>query len=620
MTAATLLLTLAALLPAKRAITIDDLERIARATSLDLAPDGRSIAYTRGAEWMLIDIARPASPVFRQSGSSPRFSPDGGRIAYYSGKPAQVWIRERSGSKPLQLTEHAGGVDLLAPLAWSPDGRMILFTSARNELLSIDISTRRTLRLTEDGRYYARSWSPDGRAITAVRPHARKGAAPPRADLLAIDVASKRQTEIAVIDLAVGMSARQATAGGPRWSPDGSRIAYLAAAVPYGPATLFVAPLKGGGPVAPGLDRQVDAFEWSADSKSLWAVYPDGPTSAIARLDVNGTAAQPLLMKDARRTHTGFNATGAAAWIQSDDSAPAAIWMKSPDSEARGVLNLNPEIAEWDLGSQQVIRWRSRDGAELWGALVLPPGFVSGKRLPVIVNPYGNAAAMNEFKSFAMFSNQSHAAAGYALFYPHIRAVEKWPAARGFDFVRKVEGADAAEIALGDLLSGVDALIERGIADPERLGLWGFSSGATTANYLLPRTTRFRAAVSCAGIADFANYMLQIEPEDQTQVDMMRGRTPSSDPDAYRAHSALHNLDKIRTPLLVFAGARDRLMLESQMLANGLRRLGRDVEFVRYPDQGHVFSGEALRDYNSRVVRFFARHLLTNIEQDGRAR
>ncbi len=153
-------------------------------------------------------------------------------------------------------------------------------------------------------------------------------------------------------------------------------------------------------------------------------------------------------------------------------------------------------------------------------------------------------------------------------------------------------------------------LIARGIADPERLGLWGFSNGASITNYLITRTDRFKAAVSCGGVSDWIEYFLLIDVDDFTQPDMFRGRTPWTDQPTYIAASAIYHLDRVKTPLLLVVGDRDRTLLGHLYMFNGLRRLGREVTLVRYPEDGHVLKPASARDYDARVVSFFSKHLL----------
>ena len=159
-----------------------------------------------------------------------------------------------------------------------------------------------------------------------------------------------------------------------------------------------------------------------------------------------------------------------------------------------------------------------------------------------------------------------------------------------------------------DILSGVDKLIQMGIADPERLGLFSSSTGASAIDLLLTKTTRFKAAISASGVADWISYYLLRPSDDDTIPDMLEGRTPWDAPDLYRTLSPVFQANRIHTPLLLAVGDKDTRLPDSVMFYNALRRLARPVTLVRYPDQGHVFEGSSLEDFWNHCLTFLKGH------------
>ena len=167
-----------------------------------------------------------------------------------------------------------------------------------------------------------------------------------------------------------------------------------------------------------------------------------------------------------------------------------------------------------------------------------------------------------------------------------------------------------------DVLSGIGYLESQGLADPERIGVYGFSNGATTANYLLTRTALFKCAVSVNGRADWLHSFLLWTDDDVVPV-VFGGRRPWDDMKAYLNLSPVYHLDKVTTPMLLVAGDKDSLtMLDYIEMFNGLRSLRREVTLVGYPQQGHAISGSDLLDFWKRVYVFFDQHLKPEVQTD----
>jgi dipeptidyl aminopeptidase/acylaminoacyl peptidase len=173
----------------------------------------------------------------------------------------------------------------------------------------------------------------------------------------------------------------------------------------------------------------------------------------------------------------------------------------------------------------------------------------------------------------------------------------------------EARGSKGWDVMVDDFMSGVDELIRRGIVDPDRMGLYGFSNGGGVVTYLLTRTQRFKCAVVVAGVYPDWSVPFFLET-DSTVPEFAGGILPWEDPGWYVRLSVVYRLDRISAPILLADGNDDGpFLLGTIEVYNGLRRLGRDVTFLRYPGQGHGFEGPAMKDFWERENAFFDRYL-----------
>jgi len=475
-----------------------------------------------------------------------------------------------------------------------------------NQLFVVNVQTKTVRQLTRDNDvYFGPDWSPDGRKIACAssegRPLVGWGSGP---------------TNIYVIDVQTGNKSPVTTGDeynrAPQWSPDGRTLAYLSWKK-GNPQQLLAIPANGGEPtnVTRQLDRDIYLFSWAADGKSAAFIFFDGVSMPIGTADVrssrvmrliDGHPAARLLMATAR--------TGVLAWTESDDRHRDVIYIRdSASSSARMLLDANPEIHDWKLGDQVLVYWKNGRGEDITGILIKPVGYQAGQRYPLIVDCYPGLP--NSFKGTPMWGNQTWAARGYAVFWPVSRAPHvvdnpyKEPA-----FTEAARGSRGLEVMADDILSGVDELVREGIADPDRMALYGISNGGAVVNQMVIRTDRFKCAVSVAAAwsADWIMpFFLRTEPK---LLPMTVGVYPWEQPEEYVALSTVFHLDRVRTPVLLIDGDNDGMFLLNTIeIYNGLRFLHKDVVLLRYPEQGHIFSGSALKDFSERVNTFIEEHL-----------
>jgi dipeptidyl aminopeptidase/acylaminoacyl peptidase len=475
-----------------------------------------------------------------------------------------------------------------------------------DQLFVVTVSTKKIRQLTTDAAgYFTPEWSPDGKEILCVsnegRPLLGWGSGP--TNLYTIDVMTGVKT--AITSDAVYKRV-------PSWSPDGKSVAYLGAEGNNpGSVFLFVRARKNGTPknLTVALDRRVREAHWLSDSLSIAINYWDGVDSPIASLTVANEALHLLTEGEiASRGSFSVSRTGVVAWNQSDGSRPSSIHVRFGNGR-KVVMDLQDQTGNLLLGAQEVLRWRNGAGQEREGVLIKPPDFRQDKKYPVIVDAYPQL--QNGFKASPMAPGQAWAARGYIVFYPDADGPHVWmnpwkSMARGVE-ARGPRGIDAA---VDDVLSGVDELVRLGIADPQRMCIYGFSNGGGIVNQIVTKTDRFKCAISVAAAVSADWTMPFFLYTDSKAISQVAGATPWESPQIYQELSAIYRLDKIKTPMLLASGDDDGggLLGEIEMY-NGLRQLGRPVTLLRYPKQGHGFEGFAMEDFWERENRFIDSYL-----------
>jgi len=477
-----------------------------------------------------------------------------------------------------------------------------------NQLFIVDIQSKVVKQLThDDAQYYTPDWSPDGRTILCVSTDKRRplGSRLGLTNLFTINIATGDKTALttdAVYEKHV-----------PFWSPDGKWIEYFGTnGENPEEMSLFVIPGTGGTPinVTNGLDRLISEAHWLPDSKSLAIGYYDGVNLPVAQLAVPGGSVEVLTGAEAAvRLPICVSRSGTVAWNQSDADGTAIIHVL-PHGQQKSymLIDLNPEIKEFELGMQEIVRWKNHSGDDREGVLVKPVGYQKGHRYPVILDVYPKL--QNSFKAWPMMPGQFWAARGYAVFYPDGDAPNAWDSHwKSMRGRSKARGPKGVDIAVDDVVSGADELVLRGIADPHRMCLYGFSSGGAIVNQVVTKTSRFACAVSVAAALS-ADWTLPFFLEPSKSIPRIVGTSPWDNPESYIALSAVYRLNKVSTPMLLADGDDDEFFLLGQIeMYNGLRYLGKDVTFLRYPGQGHGFEGEALKDFWERENAFFDKYL-----------
>jgi dipeptidyl aminopeptidase/acylaminoacyl peptidase len=584
----------------------------------------------------------------RKPETRPRWSPDGRHLAFLScrrSRKTQAWLLDRRGGEAVRLTAYAGGV---SDLAWSPDGRKLALVvsdpdprdprpeedveendcgggddddrtpppivirrrqfkrdgqgylqEVRAHIHVFDVETKSGVQVTSgpfDDRQPA--WSPDGRSIAFTSN---------RTD----EPDANQNTDVFLV-AAEGGAPRALTthAGGDRspvFSPDGRWVAYVNEGNPddmwYAASHLAVVPAAGGTPrpLTLTLDRNVSDPRFTPDGRSLLFLLEDGGTSHLARVPVAGGAVERVVSGERDVSAFDVGRSGAIAVLESQPDRPPEVWAAEP-AGLRRLSQVNDAFLKGiALGRVERFQARSADGTPVDGFLTRPPTAPAG-RLPAILRIHGGPT-MQYSTAFAL-EWQMLAAHGYAVIAPNPRGSTGYGAA----FSRAI-WADWGQKDYEDVMAAVDHVVGMGVADPERLGVGGWSYGGILTDVVITKTSRFKAAVSGASMANhFAGYgtdHYQYEWEKELGL-------PWKNPELWRRLSPFFQIERVTTPTLVLCGQDDMNvpLLASEQLYQALRRVGVPTELVIYPDQGHdIETPSYVKDRYERYLAWYDRYL-----------
>lgn len=644
-----------------RLLATEDLARLRTVSDVQVSPEGDWVAYTvaefdpqedrsRRDLWMVSwDGARRLRLTWGPtSASKPRWDPAGRHLAFLSArgdekeikKGPQVWLLDRAGGEAMRLTSIPGGV---SDMAWSPDGRRLVLEvedpdpdaepelkegwkrktappividryhfkkdsggylgARRSHLQLLDVSSGKLESLTS-GRFSeeAPAWSPDGARIAFV---SNRTPDPDRND----------ESAIFVVEARAGSEARQLTShegpdvGRPSWSPDGKWIAFLrgdetkytaynqnkAALVPStrGPARVLTT----------ALDRRVyGPLVWSRDSARLAFLVQDDRSKYVGRVSLSGGPVERLTSGRRVVDDLAPRKDGSFAVLAGTASNPLEV-AALEGGVLRPLAAHNEWLREVRLGAVEDFSSRSADGTEVHGLLAKPPDFETGRRYPAILWIHGGPNMQDEY-SFR-FERHFLAARGFVVLAVNYRGGP----GRGSAF-QKAIFADWGNKEVQDLLGAVDEAVRMGAADPDRLGIGGWSYGGILTNYVIARDSRFKAAVSGASSSlqltmyGTDEYVLQYESELGPPWKSANLWIRLSDP--------FFHADRIKTPTLFMGGTRDFNVpvAGAEQMYQALRSLGVETRLVIYPDQRHELGPLShQRDRLERYASWFSRFL-----------
>jgi dipeptidyl aminopeptidase/acylaminoacyl peptidase len=503
-----------------------------------------------------------------------RWAPDGRRIALLMPEP-----------KPDARVQREKDKD---------DGRVADRDERHPRVWMLDLATRALAQVTTNNWDIAAiEWLPDGTRLVAVA-----------SETPASDSWSER---IYTIDPATGRFTRVAEPRGPigeiAVSPDGRTIAYVGARVDGPePHDLYLQPLDGSAArnlTAATIDRPVSQPLW-IDNDTLAVAVARGFTNELAIVPREG---RPRIVERLNVNPSIFSRSTSGVWIYVGETATRApeLWVKPEGGGARAVTDLNGKWQSIAIATPEIVKFKSFDGVEIEAALLKPPGPFGAPR-PFVVLVHGGPTGRwaDTFEPWG----QLLAEHGYVVLYPNIRGSVGY----GQQFV-EMNRADWGGGDFKDVMAGVDWAIARGLADPNRLGIGGWSYGGYMAAWAVTQTTRFKAAVSGAPVIDLAS---EFGTENGSAYDEWFYGTPYEKLDGFIKSSPVTFVKNVRTPTLLLQGEADETdpIGQSQQFYRGLKRYGVDSEFVIYPREPHGLREEKhLVDRLNRVVAWYDKYL-----------
>jgi dipeptidyl aminopeptidase/acylaminoacyl peptidase len=663
--------TIASAQPSRRPITLDDHSRLAAVADPQRSPEGAWVAYTVTTVNVEKDRRNTDVWMVRWDGSaalqltssddnetSPRWSPDGQYLAFLSSrgtedekkKGAQIWLLNRAGGEAQKVSDIKGGV---SDIQWSPDSARIAFVVGDddpdadpekkdgwkrktpppividryqfkrdrdgylkrlyNHVAVFELATRAHTALTAGQVDDASpSWSPDGTRIAFLSKRAQA------------DPDRTVNTDVWVVDARAGATPVQATStpgresGRPQWSPDGTRIAVLLGDedkyYAYGQDKLAVVPA----PTATSkavttpaifmsrLDRPVSSLSWSADGELISFLVEDDRRQQVATVPagrVSDRAVEPATTGNRVVRAISSGKDGHYAVLMTTPTQPPEVFALEGRDLRQLTHHNDAAIGALQLASTEDFQSRSQDGTEVHGIVVKPAGYVTGRRYPTILLIHGGPNGQDEH-AFD-FQRQFLAAHGYVVLSVNYRG----SSGRGAAYQKAIH-ADWGHFEVIDLLGAVDEAVKQGLADPDRLGIGGWSYGGISTNYTIASDTRFRAAVSGAGTA-LQSSMYGVD-QYIVQWDQEIG-PPWTARDAYLKMSyPFFNADRIKTPTLFMGGEKDFNVpiVGGEQMYQALKSLGVPTELVIYPGQFHSLTIPSYeRDRLERYVNWFNKYL-----------
>lgn len=625
-----LMLGLGGTASAQTPFTIDDALRIAELSEPAITPDGARIVYTvttndRKRDKQLSDLwsvdwasarRQPVTRTVDKSEWQPAFSSDGRVLAFLSDATdddtTQLFTMAARGGRPRQASAVPGGI---SDYALSPDGRRAVVVAEvgrtvgskaktpppividrfafkedgrgrlddrRQQLMLVDVADRSAQPLTRGAfDHWLPAWSPDGRWIAFVS--RQSGADPDRTIdydvyVMAPDAtATARRLSTPVYnDNEPGWATRLA------WSPDSKRLAWVERRpddqVYYAPFELVVADVATGALVRPPrIDRSMTRPVWTEDGSALLLLVEQDRTTRVARIDAVSGAISYLTGED-RFAVDLVAAGGRAAVLDGDVNTPYLL--RTVETTPRILADHNDWLRERSLAVARDIEVASTEGARIGGLLLTPPGAPAGASLPLIVRLHGGP--VYQYSREFMADWQVYAANGYAVLGLNPRG----SSGKGYDFARAIF-ADWGNRDVKDIIAGVDWTVKQGIADPQRIGIGGWSYGGILANALIASDTRFKAAISGAGASNFIGLygVDQYARDYEAELGL-----PWRDRAAWdRVSFPFLHADRIRTPTLFQCAADDDNVpcAGSEHMYLALRSLGVPTQLVVYPGQSH---------------------------------
>jgi dipeptidyl aminopeptidase/acylaminoacyl peptidase len=655
----------ASLFAQQRLLTVDDMHKFHDVRDVQISPDGKWVAYTVSS----VDVAADKSDTdvwmsswdgteqlrltsSPEAENAPRWSPDGRYLSFLSGRPGkakgtQIWLLNRMGGEAQQFTDFK---NKLSAYEWSPDAKRLLLTMTDRDpsdtddekpaaganakapkpivvdrykfkqdiqgyltqkpgrFYLFDMATKKLEPLTADGFEVASpAWSPDGQWIAFL---GKDGKDAERYNTWNVYVMEARATAVPrQITHYDGVHA-SASRAQPEWNPDAKQLVYLestgAKNSAYNMSRLAVITVDGGTPklLAEKLDRSVSAPRFTPDGSHILFLVSDDRSEYPARIPADGGTVERLLQAPGMISTLAQGKDGRLAALAATDRTHPEIHALENGS-LRPLTHQNDTLlAELKLGATEDFSCKAKDGTDVHGLIVKPPDYEPGHKYPTLLRIHGgpNGQDSHAFN----FERQIFAANGYVVVNVNYRG----SSGRGEKYQTAI-AADWGNKEVLDLQAAMDHVVAIGLADPDRLGVGGWSYGGILTDAIIAKDHRFKAATSGAGTAfplalyGVDQYIMQYEEEIGPPWKV------GLEPWIKLSYPFLH-ADQITTPTLFLGGEKDFNvpLVGGEQMYEALRSLGVPTQLVVYPGQFHGITRPSYqKDRIERYLAWYAKYL-----------
>lgn len=613
-----------------RVIEAEDFFDLRQVGSPVISPDGDWVAYTiretsleeDSSETRLWMATIDGSENIAMSGvgssvNSPAWSPDGKYLTFLSSRnegESQVWALNRRGGEAVALTDIETGVN---GYSWSPDSSKLLLEISdeelgveedddkpkpwvidrlqfkrdyagyldrlRTHLFLFDLSSTDKTNATQltfgDYDDSEPAWSPDSSKVAFVSNRTEEPDANGNTDVWVVDVANPEQGLTQVTQ-------NEGSDGSPSWSSDGRWLTYETVTQPeliwYATTHLGVASAAGGSErvLTSRLDRNVSTPRFAANSSdSILFMLEDSGERHLASIDRSGeNFARPIAGQQSLRGYS-IGPNGEVASLIGRSNHPAEIFVGESDNLLQ-ISSANDDVmATFKLASVENVEFESEDGTLIEGFIYKPPGFDSSKRYPTLLRIHGGPVSQYDFNF--NFEAQLFAANGYVVVMTNPRGSSGY----GQDFSHAL-WSDWGNKDFQDVSAGIDHAIELGYADPNKLGVGGWSYGGILTNYVITKTDRFQGAITGASEVLYRSNYGHDHYQRQWEAEL---GLPWETPENWERISPFNDVANVTTATLVMGGEKDWNVpiLNSEQLYQALKRLGVDTQLVVYPNEHH---------------------------------